>query len=194
MARRREFDYDRALDRAMRLFWARGYSNTSVRDLLKVMRIGESSFYNVVRSKQALYLACLKRYNDVVTRRRLQALESDGPVGLAIRRFFTCVLDELDDPKTPRVCLMAGSLSVDVLAERDLERYVLGEMTLFQDAFVARLEQAQAAGALPPAFPTRAAAQVLITYLQGLFRVIRVLNSRREVEAQLESLLRGLGL
>ncbi len=194
MPRTREFDYERALDQAMRLFWAKGYSNTSMRELLKVMRIGEGSFYNAVGSKKALYLECLKRYNASVTRRRVEALQSEPTVGRGVRRFFRCVLDELDDPKTPRVCLMAGSLSGDVLAERDLERYVLGEMKMFQDAFVARLEQAKASGELPARFPVKATAQVLVTYLQGLFRVIRVLNTRHEVEAQLESLLRGLGL
>jgi len=81
MPRTREFDYDLALDQAMRLFWAKGYSNTSLRELLKVMRIGEGSFYNAVRSKKALYLACLKHYNDVVTRRRLQAFEAEPTVG-----------------------------------------------------------------------------------------------------------------
>jgi TetR/AcrR family transcriptional repressor of nem operon len=194
MPRPREFDYERALDRATRLFWAKGYSNTSLRDLLKAMRIGESSFYNAVGSKKALYLACLKHYNDVVTRRRLQALESAGPVGQAVRRFFACVLDELDDPKTPRVCLMAGSLSADVLADADLERYVVGEMKTFQEAFIARLERARTSRELPARYPVTATAQVLVTYLQGLFRVIRVLNSRREIEDQIHSLLRGLGL
>lgn len=194
MPRAREFDYDRALDRAMRLFWAQGYSNTSLRDLLKAMRIGESSFYNAVGSKKALYLACLKHYNDVITRRRLDALEADGPAGQAVRRFFSTVLDELDHPKTPRVCLMAGSLSSDVLDESDLERYVIGEMKLFQAAFVARLERARASKQLSSRFPVSATAQVLVTYLQGLFRVVRVLHSRREIEGQLQALLAGLGL
>lgn len=194
MSRTREFDYDKALDRAMRLFWAKGYSNTSLRDLLKAMRIGEGSFYNAVGSKKALYLACLKHYNEVVTRRRLEALATDGTPGRAVRRFFACVLDELEAPATPRVCLMAGSLSADVLAERDLERYVVGEMKTFERAFVERLEHGKASGDLPKACPARPVAQVLVTYLQGLFRVVRVLNSRRDIEAQLEALLRGLGL
>jgi TetR/AcrR family transcriptional repressor of nem operon len=194
VARHREFDYDRALDRAMRLFWAKGYSNTSLRDLLKVMRIGEGSFYHLVSGKKALYLLCLKRYNDIVTIRRLEVLESEPSIRRAVRKFFACVLDELDNPKTPRVCLMAGSLSGDVLAERDLERYVLGEMSRFEAAFVSRLDAAIRAGELPAGFPSRTAAQVLITFLQGLFRVIRVMNSRQDLERQLDVILRGLGL
>jgi TetR/AcrR family transcriptional repressor of nem operon len=194
VARTIEFDYAQAINRATQLFWKKGYTNTSVRDLLKTMRIGEGSFYNTVKSKKKLYLECLKHYNDTVSRRRLEALMSKSGAGEGVRAFFKMVLDELDDPKTPRICLMAGSLSSDVLAERELNRYVVEEMNAFSARFVERLRTAKRAGELPGDFDVDLAAQVLVTYLQGLFRVIRVLQSRAQVERQIESLLAGLGL
>lgn len=194
MARSIEFDYDRAIDRATRLFWKKGYSNTSLRDLLKVMGIGEGSFYNTVKSKKHLYLECLKHYNDTVSRRRLAALLSKPSIRQGIRAFFKTVLDELDDPKTPPVCLLSGSLSSDVLAERDLQRSVVRDMKAFSGQFVERLEFARQSGELPRDFNAEVAAQVLVTYLQGLFRVIRVLQSRAELERQIDALLNGLGL
>jgi len=194
MARGIEFDYDRAIDRATRLFWKKGYSNTSLRDLLKVMGIGEGSFYNTVKSKKHLYLECLKHYNETVSRRRLEALLTPASVKEGIRAFFQTVLDELDNPKTPPVCLLAGSLSSDVLAERQLQRSVLRDMSAFTGQFMERLESAKATGELPKDFDAEVAAQVLVTYLQGLFRVIRVLQSRAQVERQIEVLLGGLEL
>jgi len=194
VGRKLEFDYDRALDKATRLFWAKGYSNTSLRDLLKVMGIRESSFYNVAKSKKALYIESLKHYNDTVTRRRLEAFASEKSVRKGVRRFFETVLDELDDPRTPRVCLMAGSLSADVLAEPEFNDYVLGEMRLFEKVLLDGLVAAKKAGELPGAFKPEVAAQVIVTYLQGLFRVIRVLKDRRQMERQIEALLSGLGL
>jgi len=103
VARPREFDRAQAIERATRLFWAKGYSNTSVRDLLKVMRIGESSFYNDLGSKKSLYLECLKHYNGTVTRRRWEALTAESSIRRGVREFFAAVLDDLDDPKTPNV-------------------------------------------------------------------------------------------
>jgi hypothetical protein len=38
------------------------------------------------------------------------------------------------------------------------------------------------------------ASSVVLTYLQGMFRVIRVVLTRAEVEQQIEVLLGGLGL
>ncbi|HZR23673.1 MAG TPA: TetR/AcrR family transcriptional regulator [Vicinamibacterales bacterium] len=188
------FDYARAVDRATQLFWKRGYSNASLRELLRVMGIGEGSFYNTFGSKRRLYLACLQHYNDTVSRRRLDALQSPASVRVGVRAFFKTVLDELDDPKTPSVCLLAGSLSVDVLRERELARMVLSDMQEFSAAFQDRLEAAKRAGELPKRFDAAVAAHVLVTFLQGLFRVIRTLHDRTEVERQIDLLLAGLGL
>src|SRR6516165_3323947 len=105
------FDYERAIGRATQLFRKRGYSNTSLRALLKVMKIGEGSFYNTVKSKEKLYLECLKQYNETVGRERLVALTSGTSVKAAVRALITTVLDQLDNSKTPNLCLMAGSLS-----------------------------------------------------------------------------------
>jgi len=49
-------------------------------------------------------------------------------------------------------------------------------------------------GELPADFDVEAAAGALVTWLQGLFRVIRVLVDRGQAERQLDVLLRGLGL
>lgn len=194
MGRKREFNYEQAIARATRVFWAKGYTNTSLRDLLKAMRIGEGSFYHSVKSKKDLYLECLKHYNDTVTRRRWEALAAQPSIKRGIRKYFEAVLDDLDDPKTPNVCLMAGSLASDVLKERDLQRYVLNEMRTLEDALAGRLEAARAGGELKRNFNARLAAQVIVTYLQGFFRVVRVMRKRTDMEQQIEELLQGLGL
>jgi len=194
VGRPREFDRAKAIERATRLFWAKGYSNASVRDLMKVMRIGEGSFYNDLVSKKSLYLECLRHYNDTVTRRRWEALIAEASIKRGVRRFFEAVLDDLDDPKTPNVCLMAGSLSAEVLSARDLARYVTTEMQTLEAALVERLDAARESGELAPEFDSEVAAQVIVTFLQGLFRVVRVLRSRAEMERQIEALLAGLGL
>lgn len=194
MGRKREFDYDRALKRATRLFWASGYMGASMRDLLKTMGIRESSFYHLFGSKKRLYLECLKHYNDDVTRRRLATLEAEPSVRKGIRNFFRGLLDELDNPRTPRVCLMSRSLSSDVLDEAELRSYVKTGMAHFEESFVTRLKAAKKSGELPPDFPAEAAAQIIFTYLQGFFRVVQVLKNRDEMWRQIETLLTSLGL
>ncbi|MBV9530742.1 MAG: TetR/AcrR family transcriptional regulator [Bradyrhizobium sp.] len=194
MSGKRQFDYGEAMTAATRLFWAKGYSNTSLRALLGAMKIGEGSFYNTFRSKQHLYRLCLQHYHEQLTTRRWEIFAGEASVRKAIRLFFAAVLDDLDDPKIPNVCMMAASLSSDVLGSRELRSYVLREMKTMQQMLETRLEQAKASGELPAVFDCAVAAQIIVTYLQGFYRVVRVLHDRRRMEQQIETLLRGLGL
>ena len=194
MSGKRQFNYDKAMTAATRLFWAKGYSNTSLRGLLGAMKIGEGSFYNTFRSKKHLYRLCLQYYHEQLTRKRWEVFAREPSVGKAIRLFYAAVLADLDDPKVPNVCLMAASLSTDVLSSRELRTYVLHEMKTMQQMLETRLEQAKASGELPAIFDSAVAAQIIVTYLQGFYRVVRVLYDRRQMEQQIETLLRGLEL
>lgn len=59
MVRPREFDRGEALQRAMRVFWAKGFAATSTDDLVQAMGIGRQSLYNAFGDKKRLYLEAL---------------------------------------------------------------------------------------------------------------------------------------
>lgn len=194
MGRGIEFDYDKAIDRATRVFWKTGYSNTSLRDLLRAMKIGEGSFYNTVKSKKNLYLECLKHYRATVINERHTALFSQKSAKLGVRALFKTVLDQMDDPKRPGLCLMAGSLSRDVLDEKDLREYIVGESAASGGSFIGLLKSAQESGELPKELDPAAVAEIIVTYIHGMSRAAQISYDRQRIERQVEVLLKGLGL
>jgi len=195
MARTLEFDYVTALERATRLFWKTGYSSTSLRDLLKNMGIGEGSFYNTLKSKKNAYLECLKHYNATVNHYRGEAFLSASDAASGVRAFFRTVLDCLDDPNTPSpVCLMAGSMTREVLAEPDLRKYVQEQMSTVSERMTARLRADKENGLLPAEFDPETVVPVIVTYLQGLWRMALVSYDRPQFERQIDVFLTGLGL
>ena len=195
MSRNLEFDYPAALEKATRLFWETGYTNASLRELLKSMGIGEGSFYNTLKSKKNAYLECLKHYNSTVHRERGRAFFSAPTAALGVRAFFSAVLDCLDDPDTPSpVCLMAGSLTKEVLAESELREYVEQEMTMLTKLMTERLTADKNAGLLPHGFDPSAVAAIVVTYLQGLWRMALLSYKRPKFERQIDVFLTGLGL
>lgn len=194
LARALEFDYDRAIDKATRVFWRKGYSGASLRDLLQAIGIGQGSFYNTLKSKKRLYLACLKHYNDTVGRRRAEALFSSSSAKEGVRALFKRVLDDLDDPRNPRDCLVARSVSSDVLAERDLQRFVQADIAAFVDAVSGRLKSAIETGELPAQFEADIVGQNIATYMQGLIRSALLSCDRSQLERQVDQFLISLGL
>lgn len=87
MARPPEFDRSKALNKALVLFWRKGYQASSLADLLSAMGIGRSSFYAAFTDKRTLFLECLDlfaaRTVDVVQRAR-----SEMPPLDALQHFF----------------------------------------------------------------------------------------------------------
>lgn len=195
MARRIEFNYERALDRATRLFWKNGYSGTALRDLLNVMGIGEGSFYNTLKSKKQFYLTCLQRYEETEVRFRLQALRSEPTAAEGIRAFFDAVLDGLDNPNSSsRLCMFAAMAAEDVLSEPDLRERAEKGLDVLQALLLERLRQDQDKGILPPSLDPPIIASVITTYVQGLWRMALVDYNRHSFEKQIDALLNGLGL
>jgi TetR/AcrR family transcriptional repressor of nem operon len=194
MARALEFDYDKAIDKATRVFWKQGYPGTSLRDLLKAIGIGEGSFYNTLKGKKQLFLQCLKHYKGTVSRRHAEALLSPTSAKEGVRAIFKTVLDDLDDPRAPRVCLLARSVSSDVLEDRELQKFIRTDMTAFGGAFVNRLKSAKDTGELPSDFDAEAVAQIIFTYLQGLYRTALLSYDRPQLERQVDLFLTSLGL
>lgn len=195
MARTLEFDLDNALGKAMRLFWKSGYTGTSLRDLLKSMGIGEGSFYNTLKSKKHAYLESLKHYNATVGRQRGEALFGAPTAKLGVRALFQSVLDCLDDPKAPsRLCLMAGSITREVLSEPELRRYVQQQLSMLAEGMISRLTADKESGLLPPDFDPQIVVPIIITYLQGVFRMALVSYDRTNFDRQIDVFLTGLGL
>ncbi|WP_120496839.1 TetR/AcrR family transcriptional regulator [Kiloniella sp. EL199] len=74
MARPREFDEADALDKAMQVFWFKGYEGAGISDLLEAMQIARGSLYKAFGDKKGLFLAALKQYETSCIEPGLQLL------------------------------------------------------------------------------------------------------------------------
>lgn len=194
MPRQVQFNQELALKRATLLFWEKGYRNTSLKDLLKVTQLGEGSFYNTLKSKKALYRACMDHYNQTVTKSRLDIFLSENSVKVGLKKYFEAVLAGFKDRNLPNGCLMANSLSADVIAENDLRKYLAEGFEYFEKIFVDRFEKAKSQGELPKQFKSQLTAEFVVTFLQGLFRVSLVTKSPIQCKRQIQFFLENTGL
>src|SRR5260370_36792414 len=62
MGRPKEFDRDRALKKALDVFWQQGYEATSTDNLVRAIGIGRQSMYDTFGDTRQLYLEALPLY------------------------------------------------------------------------------------------------------------------------------------
>lgn len=109
MGRKRSFDPEVALDQAMRLFWQRGYAETSVRDLVKATGLAHASLYGTFGDKEALFAAALRRYVELVWLRMEKDLRGAEPGLGAIRAFFERIVQGAIDGVFLSGCFICNS-------------------------------------------------------------------------------------
>ena len=93
MARPREFNADAALERAMNVFWSKGYEATSLDDLCEATGLSRSSLYATFGSKHDLLLQTVERY----TAQRTPVLAAALARPVPIRAAVAALLDEFID-------------------------------------------------------------------------------------------------
>jgi AcrR family transcriptional regulator len=115
--RPRTFDVDQALERALRLFWRRGYDGTSISDLTRAMRIERPSLYAAFGNKRALFRRALDRYADGPAAYVREALR-EPTARRVVEKLLRGAIDLLTDARHPRGCLLVhGALSCGKEAE-----------------------------------------------------------------------------
>jgi TetR/AcrR family transcriptional repressor of nem operon len=182
MARPREFDREKALHRAMDLFWAKGYDATSIEDLVTRMGIQRGSLYAAFGDKRALFRAALERYQQVAARDLLDALEAPGSGLVAIRRFFRLRVEGALDRSRPPGCLMTNSAAALSRRDRGAAREVCGSLARLEQAFLRALTRARAAGEVEAARDLRALARFLTSSAQGLSVMAKAFPERAILE------------
>src|SRR5437870_5121411 len=110
--RPRAFDPDAALERAMHVFWAKGYEGASLSNLTRAMRINRPSLYAAFGNKEELFRKVLDRYVNGPLAYFGKALAAPKARDV-IEQIFFGAAEMAGDPRLPAGCLMVqGALAV----------------------------------------------------------------------------------
>ncbi len=142
--RPRSFDVDKALDRALAVFWRKGYEGTSLPDLTTAMGINRPSLYAAFGNKEALFRRAIDRYSEGPAAHAREALD-EPTARKVVEKLLRGGIDLVASPRRPRGCfLVQGVLACGDEAEgvrRDVARLrAAGEVALCERFRGARRE------------------------------------------------------
>jgi AcrR family transcriptional regulator len=188
--RPREFDIDAALDRALKVFWSKGYEGASLPDLTEAMGINRPSVYAAFGNKEALFRKVLERYIEGPVAYVLEALAQ--PTAREVgERLLGGAIDLLTDPRNPRGCLLVqGALACGEAGE-PVRRELVSRRAAGEVAVRHRFERAQADGDLPADSDPADLARYVITVIQGMAVQAAGGASREELRRVAEMALRA---
>ena len=165
--RPREFDVDQALDRALRVFWRKGYEGTTLSDLTKAMGVNRPSLYAAFGSKEELFRKALDRYAEGPAAYLREALNEPTARAVA-ERLLSGTIDAVTDRRNPRGCLMVqGALACGEAAE-SVRKELVSRRLAGEAAVRERFERAKSDGDLPVDSHPADLARYVVAVLQGI--------------------------
>ena len=165
--RPRAFCVETALDRALKVFWQKGYEGTSLFDLTAAMGISRPSLYAAYGNKEALFRKALDRY--VAGAAALLRESMEQPTARAVvEHLLLSSADGVTCPDNPHGCLtvrcaLSSGEAADCIRLEMIRQRADGESILRQ-----RLERARAEGDLPVDTSPAELARYVMTIHQGM--------------------------
>ena len=112
--RRPGFDRDEVVSAAMRAFWSKGFTATTLSDLEQATGVDRSTLYNSFDGKDGLYATAAGAYVDLVEQELLEPLLS-GSDGIAdIVKFIDRLGNTFRSGANPRGCLIINDIASGV--------------------------------------------------------------------------------
>jgi AcrR family transcriptional regulator len=166
--RPREFDTEMALEKALHVFWQRGYEGASLTDLTEAMGISRPSLYAAFGNKEELFRRALDRYAAKGPGAIHEAALTEATARKVVEHLLRSLAFSLTDPCNPAGCLsvqgaLTCSQAADTIKQELCRRRSKGEENLRR-----RFERAKAEGDLTPDADAGALARYVITVTQGM--------------------------
>lgn len=189
MARPREFDADEALDKAMRLFWAKGYHDSSIRDLVERTGVNYYGLYEVFKNKHGLLVAALDRYRSTITSEFSVALKKAEPTESGLLDAFERLFDLMTTEDGQVGCLMCNCASELAPQDEVVAAKVRAHLDHLADLFEEWLVRRDPAGS---GSERRRTAEALATNVYSFALLLRTGFDRSQVRQRVETTITAI--
>lgn len=191
MGRQQEFNREETLNKAMHVFWQKGYKATSMKDLVEEMGIQPGSIYNTFGDKHSLFIAAIEHYGDVVTTNTLRMLSAEGSPTGNIKKFFNEMISRPMD-KQCKGCLIVNTV-VELAPHDDESAKVVNEiLRKIEMAFYDCLIKAVELGEISKEKDIKALSRYLASSTHGLLVTGKSKADREELEDIVKVVLKVL--
>jgi AcrR family transcriptional regulator len=190
LGRPRAFDPEAALERALQVFWRKGYEGASLSDLTKAMRINRPSMYAAFGNKEALFFKALDRYVNGRTACVSEAL-NEPTARAAVERLLRGSADMPSNKKNPAGCLLVqGALACGESSER-IKKELISRRKAVEAVIRQRLERAQKENDLPAGSDPAILARYIVAVINGMAVQAASGASREDLQGVAETALQS---
>lgn len=168
MARTKDFDENEVLNKAIDIFWHKGYNGTSMQDLVDGLGISRSSLYDTYGDKHTLFIKALESYQSAASGKVCAIINSDGPVKETIKKLLELISGELLGDQKHKGCFIVNAEVEVAPHDRQVSQLVCENDQQVEDAFYLLIKKGQDSGEISNQQDARALARFTFNTVKGI--------------------------
>lgn len=177
----------------MTLFWERGFSDTSMEDLVTSTGVSRYGIYGTFGNKRELFIAALLRYAEQVCVGQHSGLFASTATRADVEEFMVGVVARSAGTDGQRGCMICNT-AVEVAPHDAAVAATIRELfDQLAAAFATAIANSQAAGEVNPDLDPKATGELLVGIGQGAVVLARAGMSKTRLTAYMKSALEILG-
>jgi TetR/AcrR family transcriptional repressor of nem operon len=180
MARTKEFNEDQVLDKAIEIFWHKGYNGTSAQDLVTHLGLSRSSLYDTFGDKQKLFRQSLQRYQKNAQDQIVELFEKSENIKETLLAIFKQAVIESFEDRITKGCFMVNSSVELAMHDEEIAKIVKNNSQVMEEVFTKAVKKGQDAGHISKTNSARVLARFIFNNYSG----IRVLARTGERDKQ----------
>lgn len=186
------FENSELVNKAQGLFWEKGYTATSLSDLLAVTGVGSGSFYNTFKGgKKEIFRAAILQRRTAFEDFKKELERSESPLEL-IKDFFRSIAKS-ERADHLRGCIIANTVVEMTYVDEELEAEAIRILKDVEQMFVAAIEKEKDSGGLLNPMPAKVLGKYLLTFWCGLNTLRRMYPEQKILAEQVEMQLAVIG-
>lgn len=168
MARTKEFNEEKALDKAIEIFWHKGYNGTSAQDLVTHLGLSRSSLYDTFGDKQKLFSQSLKRYQNQNQDAIANLFDTSGNIKETLQDVFKQAVIESLENRITKGCFMVNSSVELAMHDEEIAKIVQNNGQVMEDIFTNAIQKGQDSGHISKKLEARILARFIFNNYSGI--------------------------
>jgi TetR/AcrR family transcriptional repressor of nem operon len=189
MPRVKTFDQEKTLEKAMVLFWEKGYFATSMQDLVDHLKINRASLYATYGGKKELFTKSFQLYRTKNIAGVRSFLDSQDNVRQGIKALLNMAIENDERDFKRKGCFVVNT-ATELIPGDDFIVAVLNEnKEVFEEIFYKYLKQSEEKGQIEKGKDLRAIASLLFVTYNGLKVVSKFDHDRKHYSKMVSTVL-----
>jgi len=188
MPRVKQFDREEVLEKAMELFWQKGFNGTSISDLVEHLGINRASLYDTYGGKESLYQEAIQLYRKI-NGKHFQDLETSlkkHSVRTSLEAFFTRTLRSIQNDKEKKGCMVVNATTELCNQSQHIFQFAQTNKKAFVKIMIQVIKEGQERGEISKAKNVDAIANQIVIFFNGLQVIGQIEKSPKKLKDAVE--------